>query len=1276
MKNLTLLFLIALSSLNILAQDINTEFKTDVLQNFPAGTIPRYHDTLYQQSLKELEIPDNQKSVLLPAIVDNSKLPFLRPVFYQEGASCGQAASVGYNFTYEINHARNLSAKEPENQYPTHFVYNFSNTGYEYFGVSYFNSFEILQKCGTMNVVDYGGLTDDGGRWISGYDLYYHGMQNRLEEIYTIKTNSEKGIKTLKNWLFNHLGESASGGVANFYAGSPWNATMLAAGTPEAGRHVITNFSVPASHAMTIVGYNDSIRYDYNSDGLYTNDIDQNQDGIVDVKDWEIGAFKFVNSYGDTGPSSTDSGFCYMMYRTLAVEYANGSVWNNAVHVIKTKPVYKPLLTMKVRIKDTQRNTIRVRAGISLNTESHIPDHVIEFPIFAYQGGNFPMQGHGDSDTLSTIEFGLDITPLLSFTENGKDAVYFLSVEENDPFSQAEGVIENVSVIDYSGPSPIETLSEEVPVAVSNNDISYARIVTHTSVSKVRIQHTELQPLVAGEPYTFQLAATGGTLPYTWSINYPYSVTRNNQPMPGFNGIKLNIANPFDSIVAVPLGFDFPFYGASYDTVYVNPSNGYAQFNTENIPWPYFDEENLFMRSFRMITPMSNKNLGIENNDEGAWVHQEPTSVTFKWLLSKKVGETYFPLTTMLKLSADGSIVFNIGKVELTDYELIQSGISNGDKLNYELSCYNSDFSANLYNQVKFIPAYIPEDLKISSSGLVSCKPVSLQKIYEIPCNVTDYRGIMDSDKLLLSSALTATIHIKAGADSTLGAGESVFADLIISNLTASTIDNVVATFSSNNNYVSLSDSVENAGAIQPNSSKTIENAFKIQTSALSPDNETFVAFLKLSSGLQNWQSSFSSKISSSQLKSVDLRALSTSNKLLRPGETGTIRYKVANIGHAAARDISIKVSISHPDVEIRSNTILNVGDIVPGAKAIFDFDVQSDDSTMLGTLIPVFIAIESANELIMNDTMSFRIGRSPALVIDMDVNHESAPVILQQIRDLNYNADYTHSIKSDINEYQSVFLTLGKYSDRHILSYAEGMVLAEFLENGGNLYLESRNFWRDDLITSLTPRFETTFTNKFNKYDTISGSEGSFMYGIALKNGSTYPISMYYIKPKGNAFSIFNDGIYTCGVANDAGTYKTIGCIFEFSSLEGIDESSNRAVVMQKYIDFFNLKKNAIGINENTEFVHKSNVQVTPNPATQQVSLNFTMNSSGKGNAEILDLNGKCIYQTSFNAGIGTATTLIWNLTNQSGKKVNSGIYLCRIVNGNEIITGKIVVQ
>jgi hypothetical protein len=86
----------------------------------------------------------------------------------------------------------------------------------------------------------------------------------------------------------------------------------LPEGTEHEGEKVITLWGSSPNHAMTITGYNDSIRWDYNGDGQYTNNIDLNNDGVIDVKDWEIGGFKMCNTYGGAYNG-------WMMYRTLAL---------------------------------------------------------------------------------------------------------------------------------------------------------------------------------------------------------------------------------------------------------------------------------------------------------------------------------------------------------------------------------------------------------------------------------------------------------------------------------------------------------------------------------------------------------------------------------------------------------------------------------------------------------------------------------------------------------------------------------------------------------------------------------------------------------------------------------------------------------------------------------------------------------------------------------------------------------------------------------------------
>ncbi len=240
------------------------------------GTALNQQDSIIATSIPELKLPENYKQgsrAQLPPKINNALLPYFRPIFQQQGSSCGQASGVGYNFTYEINCARGLPANDSTNQYPTHFAWNFMNGGQGWRGVSYFHSFDLLKTCGTPSVNTYGGWMDTWGDrwWMSGYDSYYSAMHNRVEEIFYIDVSTPEGLLTLKHWLNDHINGSEFGGIASFYAGSPWNSSSIPSGSPEAGKHIMTYWNWPANHAMTIVGYNDSICMDLNQDGQFTN---------------------------------------------------------------------------------------------------------------------------------------------------------------------------------------------------------------------------------------------------------------------------------------------------------------------------------------------------------------------------------------------------------------------------------------------------------------------------------------------------------------------------------------------------------------------------------------------------------------------------------------------------------------------------------------------------------------------------------------------------------------------------------------------------------------------------------------------------------------------------------------------------------------------------------------------------------------------------------------------------------------------------------------------
>lgn len=388
-----------------------------------------------------------EKNKELPSRVDNSLYKYFRPIFNQTGGSCSQAAGVGYTFTYEMSRLRDVPADVIENQYPTHFTYDFLNEGSGDIGSWWGDGWDIIKSVGIMNVKDYGGTFSYGGnsRWISGINEWTNGNHNRVGSYNAIDVGTPEGLNTLKNWIHNHLEGSPYGGLAVFAAGATsYIQTTLPAGTHEGGKKVITKWGTVVNHAMTYIGYDDSVRYDYNGDGRFTNDLDINRDHTVDMKDWEVGAMIVANSWGD---SFGDSGRIYQMYKLLAEPYENGGIFYSFADVVHPVPVTLPEFVLEVKMKHDQRNVYRLSAGCSQDLNSMTPAVSNGYPFMNYQGGAYyPQGGHTEDDKY--IEFTLDITGTVNEINPAEPFKFFFMIDESDPYNRFEGEIISVTVVD------------------------------------------------------------------------------------------------------------------------------------------------------------------------------------------------------------------------------------------------------------------------------------------------------------------------------------------------------------------------------------------------------------------------------------------------------------------------------------------------------------------------------------------------------------------------------------------------------------------------------------------------------------------------------------------------------------------------------------------------------------------------------------------------------------------------------------------------------------
>jgi hypothetical protein len=87
--------------------------------------------------------------------------------------------------------------------------------------------------------------------------------------------------------------------------------------------------------------------------------------------------------------------------------------------------------------------------------------------------------------------------------------------------------------------------------------------------------------------------------------------------------------------------------------------------------------------------------------------------------------------------------------------------------------------------------------------------------------------------------------------------------------------------------------------------------------------------------------------------------------------------------------------------------------------------------------------------------------------------------------------------------------------------------------------------------------------------------------------------------------------------------------------------------------------------------------LNATPNPVLgPRAEVNYTVPDAGKVSLNVFDLNGRLVKTlVSGNATPGV-NRVVWNLTNNAGKQVSSGVYFCKLVAGGKTQSRKLVVR
>jgi hypothetical protein len=349
----------------------------------------------------------------LPEGVDNSTLKYFPPIRSQGGLNCcGVFSGTYYTMTYMYAMAHDLDAKNGSDAYrfSPKWTYNMVNGGANV-GTWYYWAYTIGQEqgCATWQQFPYVGSTSPATNyteWCLTPATWRSALNQRFDQKgYVDATDTDAGIAQVKALL-------ANGYLVNYatFIGS-WNWKTISddPGTASDDGFVGKNCvyfvnGTNGYHAMTVVGYNDSIWVDINGDG------------VVDAG--EKGAFRIANSWGPLW-NGTEGGFAWIAYDALrSVSAVPGGPATNRwpcwyppmADWVTARVNYRPKVIAEFTINHALRNQMSMSLGLS-DTGGTVPATTwLPEYTFQYAGGALAFNG---TATPTAGTFFMDFTGIL-----------------------------------------------------------------------------------------------------------------------------------------------------------------------------------------------------------------------------------------------------------------------------------------------------------------------------------------------------------------------------------------------------------------------------------------------------------------------------------------------------------------------------------------------------------------------------------------------------------------------------------------------------------------------------------------------------------------------------------------------------------------------------------------------------------------------------------------------------------------------------------------------
>jgi len=442
---------------------------------------------------------------------------------------------------------------------------------------------------------------------------------------------------------------------------------------------------------------------------------------------------------------------------------------------------------------------------------------------------------------------------------------------------------------------------------------------------------------------------------------------------------------------------------------------------------------------------------------------------------------------------------------------------------------------------------------------------------------------------------------------------ETIKLNINLKNIGVASDSNVTVILSSNNQYITITDSTETFGIITAGNTKNINEAFTFKVAALIPDQNNAILTMKISDALNNsWNYQLYVTLNAPVINIITMTiediAPANQNGKLDPGETANLRFKIQNSGHCNTSATSVNLTSANTFITI-PNPSLNLTSLAKGTTTDVVYSISANSTALNGANYGLNLAVD-ANPYNAQQSFNSMIG---IMAEDFESNSFT-----------KFNWDTTAS-----NSWKIV--NTGAYEGSFCAKSAaiNNSASSSFSITLNALGNDSISFYRK--VSSEIDYDFLKFSIDGNLIEKWSGTKAWARVSFPVTIG-THLLSWTYTKDESSVSG--SDCAWVDFIVLPA-IYTTIG----------------------------------VGVTEFSE-ANKNQLSISPNPANDQINISYNLAANTDVSLSISNANGQLVYKTIKEYHIAGNYTVDFNAISLS-----RGIYFISLQTNNQVLTRKLII-